>query len=1607
MNANHTVAGFFDGPLAPSSCKVTIQGAGTMTMVAGNLNAMGLATSLDGSVGIITIAVPIAGGTTAGICAENGGEVFLNGNSTAFAGGSYLGYPGASFASGVWHFNDNNAFGTSPIILLNAIGGALVTETSGLNITNAVTMWSRYSANVNTIGWVPLPQLLNVDGFGTPQKVTFSGPWQLANGSGWTGANIYANTSPWGNYTVLTLNTGHGTGDPGDLVNISGKLSGSCALTKGGSGILELSGDNSAFSGPLSITNGTVRIGYPTGLGCNGAVSTNGTVTVVSGATISATLDLNGYAVDAALILNGNGNASGNGALVNSNLTSSAVLNAPSGVLAALITSPFTSTTIAAPVAVSVTGGGGSGATAFASLGVSPATFTINPQSQKYTVMPTIVVSAGGGSNAIVPMPLSAASPAIVSSTAWITAPGFGYSSAPTVTVTGGTTSGTGLIKPTVTANNAFQLMGIQITSPGSGYTSQPTISLSGTGVDPSGVAVGLISSVTLASPSSIGGPGNIAVNSAIGDNGSSSSLTKVGAGTVTLGGVNTYSGATTISGGKLIGVVGGSCASSAVEVQPSKTFGVSIPDNTKQWTCASLTFDDSTTTNEFNFGSVTPSTTLAPLSVTGTVAFTGTPTVSILVSGSLPAGTYPLMTCSPSGLLGTGPTTANLSLPPHVAATLINDGTTLSLVVSGNTEPIKWAVSGTATWNINTTPNWKDNTATAVNYLESAAVPPVGDAVVFDDTYFSTPRTVTLNSTVSPVAVTVNSANSYTISGTGGIAGQTGLSQQGSGTLELDTVNAYTGGTTISSPGALTIGGAGQLGGGTYSAPIANNGTLTYNSSAPQTLSGPISGTGALVQSGASTLVLSGPISYGGGTTISAGTLQLGDGVLFNGTTVAGDILDNANLVFANYYPQTFSGNLSGTGSLTVNGPTSLTLSGGVNSYSGGMTINAGQLVFNNAASQTLSGVISGAGTLVQNGPGTLILTADNPFTGGTVINGGILNVNGIDDFGFSPSALGYAPTSATLLVLGGGTLQYTGASAASTARTVTGTGTIDLPAGNLELQLAKSGIITKTSGGTLTLSGTLDNASLGVTVNAGMVVLNKTSASTVHALGATTTVNTGGTLKLSGTGGDQISSGVAVKVNTGGIFDANGLSEAMTSLTLNGNGSGSGALINNVPATTSTISCTFPLGSDTAVGCVGNLTLTGVMSGAHALSYIGSGILTLSGNSTFSLGLTINAGQRVVLNAGGSAGTGMTTIIGNGALTFNASGNYANGITAGPSCIVNVNSPSGNTALQGDLTAFTGTINCNGGQVLLNVANNAAFPISASATWNIANGATLDLATPYVTDAASVIVNGVGNNAFGCLRLDACNQTGPVLLNAANCTIGNGNAAGASTISGIISDGGHGYGFTRTGTVNDTLVLSAANTYTGPTIINSSGTLDISATGSIKGDATVIAGTLQFDGSANLASTATLNLASAPAAGAVNLNYSGSQTIKALYFGAAQQSSGTWGAVGSSATHQNAAFNPSGAGILNVTTGAVLSTNNVILSISNNTDGTFSMKMLGTPGSIYYMTSSGNVTNAMSAWAPLAGTTNTADGSGNWSTVVSNTAPAFYRSKAVNPAP
>ena len=177
-------------------------------------------------------------------------------------------------------------------------------------------------------------------------------------------------------------------------------------------------------------------------------------------------------------------------------------------------------------------------------------------------------------------------------------------------------------------------------------------------------------------------------------------------------------------------------------------------------------------------------------------------------------------------------------------------------------------------------------------------------------------------------------------------------------------------------------------------------------------TYSNIISGTGSLTQLGAGTLILTGANTYTGGTIISEGTLQIGNGGVIG--SVTGDILDNAALAFDRSDIITYGGVISGTGSLSQNGTGTLILTAD-NTYTGGTTISAGilqigdggttgsvtgdilddtSLVFDRSDTVTYDGVISGGGSLAQNGAGTLILTGANAYTGGTTISAGILEI-------------------------------------------------------------------------------------------------------------------------------------------------------------------------------------------------------------------------------------------------------------------------------------------------------------------------------------------------------------------------------------------------------------------------------------------------------------------------------------------------------------------------------------------------------------------------------------------------------------------------------------
>ncbi|MES0194780.1 autotransporter-associated beta strand repeat-containing protein [Mesorhizobium sp. C264A] len=187
--------------------------------------------------------------------------------------------------------------------------------------------------------------------------------------------------------------------------------------------------------------------------------------------------------------------------------------------------------------------------------------------------------------------------------------------------------------------------------------------------------------------------------------------------------------------------------------------------------------------------------------------------------------------------------------------------------------------------------------------------------------------------------------------------------------------------------------------------------------------VSGQVTGTGTLVKSGAGTLNVSNlSNSYTGGNIVNAGTLA--------GNTVAirGDILDNGAVSFLDLGPHTFGGNISGSGSVDIEGFGTLTLTG-ANTHSGGtkvgtgksisvasdqnlgaatglLTLDGGELgttasfamsrdvkltsaygYFRAAAGTTLTanGELSGVGGVYKEGAGTLVLNGDSTYSGRT----------------------------------------------------------------------------------------------------------------------------------------------------------------------------------------------------------------------------------------------------------------------------------------------------------------------------------------------------------------------------------------------------------------------------------------------------------------------------------------------------------------------------------------------------------------------------------------------------------------------------------------------
>jgi autotransporter-associated beta strand protein len=270
------------------------------------------------------------------------------------------------------------------------------------------------------------------------------------------------------------------------------------------------------------------------------------------------------------------------------------------------------------------------------------------------------------------------------------------------------------------------------------------------------------------------------------------------------------------------------------------------------------------------------------------------------------------------------------------------------------------------------------------------------------------------------------------------GVISAGGITKAGDGLLILSGDNDYTGGTTISA-GRLQVGAGGTS--GIVSNNIANNGALAFDRSDAYTYDNVISGTGWMEQQGSGTLTLSGENTYSGGTLVSAGTLE--------GTTTSlqGFITNKSAVIFDQAGDGEYSDVMAGTGTLNKQGTGDVTLSG-ANTYSGATTVEAGTLKISNDAGLGTAA----AGTTVSDGA---TLAVQDGTTSADVLD---INGSGDSSVGAINSVSGANELSGNVTLSGAAEVQ------------------VDADALTMSGVINSGGVgrnLTKTGNGTLVLSG------------------------------------------------------------------------------------------------------------------------------------------------------------------------------------------------------------------------------------------------------------------------------------------------------------------------------------------------------------------------------------------------------------------------------------------------------------------------------------------------------------------------------------------------------
>jgi autotransporter-associated beta strand protein len=386
-------------------------------------------------------------------------------------------------------------------------------------------------------------------------------------------------------------------------------------------------------------------------------------------------------------------------------------------------------------------------------------------------------------------------------------------------------------------------------------------------------------------------------------------------------------------------------------------------------------------------------------------------------------------------------------------------------------------------------------------------------------------------------------------------------------------------------------------------------------------TIGGTISGAYTMTKVGAGSLVLTGNNTYSGGTTISLGTLQIGNGGATGALPTTGSVTDNATLAFKRSNAYTVSNSISGSGSVVHSGIGTTTLSG-TNTYSGGTTINAGNLRFSTSGSCPTGAdsiMINSGGALVANGA---YINAPNWLSGGKIHNNsagslalaasmasGTLDLTGYNNL--SIGAIGSCSLGSSITLtpannvyrFGGGGGWLTVSKALATGKTISISGPGNVTLGNVTNLAADS--ITINSGGALVANGAYTNAQNWL--NSGKI--NDTSEGALSMAASMTS----GTLNMTGYNNLSLGSTGSYSLDSGVTFTPAGTTYRF--------GGGGGTL---------TVAKALS-GSGYNLATYGNATLTAA-NGYTGATTVNAGTLRLGSTGT------INSSSGITLNAGGT---------------------------------------------------------------------------------------------------------------------------------------------------------------------------------------------------------------------------------------------------------------------------------------------------------------------------------------------------------------------------------